>query len=1029
MINVGTAVAYLNLDATGFNTALAQAESSLQNFGSNGFGSSLQNLGTSLSNLGSKMTTKLTVPIVNFGESALQAYRDYETAFTGVKKTINDKDLEDSGATYEQLSEAIQKMATETASSAEDIAAVMEMAGQLGIPLGTAGEDITKFTKTMVMLGDTTNVSAEEAAISLAKFMNITNTLPSDSDRLGAAIVDLGNNFATQEDQIINMSTRLASAGTIAGLTEQEILALATSMSSVGIRAEAGGSAMATTLTQIEKIVQGVAENSGDKLETLGRIAGMSAEDFAKTWKEKPIDALQKFLLGLGDLEDQGESAVVALDDLGMTGVRQTNMLKALALSGGNLTRALDTSNTAWEENTALIEEAEKRYATLDSQMSQLEERWKAMKRDIAEMLIPVLRDLMDIIQQIIDKWNSLTDSQKESVIHFMEVVAVLGPALTIIGNMASGIGAIIRLIQIIQGFQIATKVSNVTKLLGQADASFGGLLGSVTNLIRYIGGITSVIAGVVIAAKSFFDMWNNGFSWAKEAVMLLGIALAAIGAIILGVPATVAIVVAAVVAAVASAAIVIHEHWDEIKEWWHNLCDNIKEVWGKVQDGLHQKVEEFKAKAAITWNSLKEIFSAVTDKLKEIWNNVHENLHQKVEEWKQRLSIIWEGIKVIFQYLVDHIKTIWNNLWENAHQVVEVFKTILANIWESIKGIFTVFVNALKTIWETFWNIAHKIVEVFVSEVTKIWETLKNVWNEVLEFIKRIWHETWEAIKQILHNAVEIIKQLIEIVRNFIHEKIEEIKNFVFTFLAELISHIIEWFTNLISKLTEWLAHIIQMVTTWFTNLIQSVIQWLTDLWDKITTWFTNLISSVMEWLSNLWQSISTWFSNLISEIGNFLSNAWSTIWNWLSTALSNIGTWFSNLIHKMPGWGRDILHGLWEGLKAVWGMIASWFEEKFAWIGNIVARIKNAVSSVTDVGNKVNGSHARGLDYVPFDGYIARLHEGERVLTKQENKDYNNGNGNNSGGDTYNFYNTKDDPYEYARQIKRVKKELEFA
>ena len=665
------------------------------------------------------MTTKLTVPIVNFGESALQAYRDYETAFTGVKKTINDKDLEDSGATYEQLSEAIQKMATETASSAEDIAAVMEMAGQLGIPLGTAGEDITKFTKTMVMLGDTTNVSAEEAAISLAKFMNITNTLPSDSDRLGAAIVDLGNNFATQEDQIINMSTRLASAGTIAGLTEQEILALATSMSSVGIRAEAGGSAMATTLTQIEKIVQGVAENSGDKLETLGRIAGMSAEDFAKTWKEKPIDALQKFLLGLGDLEDQGESAVVALDDLGMTGVRQTNMLKALALSGGNLTKALDTSNTAWEGNTALIEEAEKRYATLDSQMSQLEERWKAMKRDIAEMLIPVLRDLMDIIQQIIDKWNSLTDSQKESVIHFMEVVAVLGPALTIIGNMASGIGAIIRLIQIIQGFQIATKVSNVTKLLGQADASFGGLLGSVTNLIRYIGGITSVIAGVVIAAKSFFDMWNNGFSWAKEAVMLLGIALAAIGAIILGVPATVAIVVAAVVAAVASAAIVIHEHWDEIKEWWHNLCDNIKEVWGKVQDGLHQKVEEFKAKAAITWNSLKEIFSAVTDKLKEIWNNVHENLHQKVEEWKQRLSIIWEGIKVIFQYLVDHIKTIWNNLWENAHQVVEVFKTILANIWESIKGIFTVFVNALKTIWETFWKITQQTKNHLIS-ITK---------------------------------------------------------------------------------------------------------------------------------------------------------------------------------------------------------------------------------------------------------------------------------------------------------------------
>ena len=73
------------------------------------------------------------------------------------------------------------------------------------------------------------------------------------------------------------------------------------------------------------------------------------------------------------------------------------------------------------------------------------------------------------------------------------------------------------------------------------------------------------------------------------------------------------------------------------------------------------------------------------------------------------------------------------------------------------------------------------------------------------------------------------------------------------------------------------------------------------------------------------------------------------------------------------------------------------------------------------------MDGKHANGLDYVPYNGYVAELHEGERVLTKQQNKEYNEG-GTGKGGDTFNFYNTQPNPYEYARQMKKAKKELLF-
>lgn len=91
-----------------------------------------------------------------------------------------------------------------------------------------------------------------------------------------------------------------------------------------------------------------------------------------------------------------------------------------------------------------------------------------------------------------------------------------------------------------------------------------------------------------------------------------------------------------------------------------------------------------------------------------------------------------------------------------------------------------------------------------------------------------------------------------------------------------------------------------------------------------------------------------------------------------------------------------------------------------------SIGVKIKATIEAAKQAAS---GSHANGLDYVPYNGYIAELHKGERVLTKQENVRYNKGEGNARGnGDTFIFYNTQPDPYEYARQQKKAKRELLF-
>ncbi|MEE1300788.1 MAG: phage tail tape measure protein, partial [Acutalibacteraceae bacterium] len=347
-----------------WKTALADAKTELNRLNDElannnvvkAWGEDIEAVGEKVSALGDKLTTHLSAPLAAAGVAEVKFAIDYETAFTGVMKTVD----ETATTSYADLSNAIKEMSTTTASSKEDIAAVMEAAGQLGV----SADDIEEFTRVMIELSDTTNLGSDEAAVSLAKFLNITGDGYDNVDRLGAAIVDLGNNFATDEARIVAMSTRLASAGTIAGMSSTDILALATAMSSVGIEAEAGGTAMTQTLTNIGNSVAAFRDGATEALDTFAEVTGMTAEDFADTWESSPIDAVSAFIVGLDRMKRSGKNVNSILDELEMSGIRQSNMLRSLALASDVMTEAIETSSDAYEQNTALTEEAEKRYQT-----------------------------------------------------------------------------------------------------------------------------------------------------------------------------------------------------------------------------------------------------------------------------------------------------------------------------------------------------------------------------------------------------------------------------------------------------------------------------------------------------------------------------------------------------------------------------------------------------------------------------------------------------------------------------------------
>ena len=492
--------------------ALKQAEQAVKEFGSVGaqqmqalgakitaVGTKITAVGDSMIQMGNTLMTRVTVPIVTAFGASVKSAIDWETAFTGVKKTVDE-----TAEGYEQLSDNIMEMARTTASSKEEIAGVMEAAGQLGV---SGVENLTEFTKTMVMLGDTTNLTAEDAATALARFMNITGESQSNVDKIGSAIVDLGNNFATTESEIVEMSTRLASAGTIAGLSSTDILALATAMSSVGIQAEAGGTAMSQTLKSIATEVANFKDGETEGLETIASVAGVSAQEFADAWTGDPVQAIQQFVKGLANVKDEGKNVFAVLGEMGMTGIRQTNMLQSLALASDMLTDAVNTSNTAYEENTALQAEAEKRYETLAAKLSQLKETITEVAITIGNILTPYIEKVMAIIDQVAQKFLSLDEATQETIVKIAAIVAAIAPALLIGGTVVKVVGLIV---QGVGG--IITTIGTLMPILSTVGATITGTIlpaiatinAPVLAIIAVIGALTAVIIYLWNTSESF---------------------------------------------------------------------------------------------------------------------------------------------------------------------------------------------------------------------------------------------------------------------------------------------------------------------------------------------------------------------------------------------------------------------------------------------------------------------------------------------------------------------------------------------
>lgn len=541
--------------------------------------------GQKMEKVGGALTKGITLPILAGAAAVTTAAVKWESDFAGVKKT-NDEVVDSTGKvvySYKDLENGLRGLAKELPSSHTEIANVAEAAGQLGIKT----KNVVGFTKTMIDLGESTNMSAEEAATALARLANITGMPQTEFDKLGSVIVDLGNNFATTESEITAMGLRLAGAGHQVGMSEAQIMGFAAALSSVGIEAEAGGSAFSKVMVQMQLAVEnganafagleslsqqtGVsmeqvssavrnggkelkntagamgltskelktmhkeATDASGKLNDFAEVAGMSAEQFSKAFKEDASGAIIKFIEGLGKTKEHGQSAIAVLDDMGITEVRLRDSLLRAAGASDVFKSAVDRGTKAWGQNTALTEEANKRYETTESQLKMLKNEAVDVGITFGGPLVKALRDVLQATKPMIKTVTNLAESfsnadpkTQQTIVKMIALTAAMGPAIKLTGTLTKGVGFLGKgFVETMAAMSKKRAIEDVTKAFAEGSSVSIGFGKDIASSGSALGGLTAKIGGTTTQIGSL----TKGFSllnpWVLGATAAIGTGVA----------------------------------------------------------------------------------------------------------------------------------------------------------------------------------------------------------------------------------------------------------------------------------------------------------------------------------------------------------------------------------------------------------------------------------------------------------------------------------------------------------------------
>ena len=665
-----------------FSSTLTKVEGSLKSFKSKAgaMEQSFYNTSKGMQGLGKAMMP-VTLAVGAGVAASIKSYSNLETALVKVRKTTDLSNKE-----FAKFSDDIVKMSRRIPESAENIAKVAETAGQLGV----SKEHLVDFTETMVKMVTATNMSAEDAATAAARFAAITGMREKDYGRLGSTVVALGNNFATTESEIMEMGLRLAGTAHQIGMTEASTMSLAAAMSSVGIQAEAGGSAMSKIMTKINRSVF----DGGKNLQNYASVAGVSAEKFASVWRSEPAKALAMVAKGLDDVNKSGGNVDAVLDSLNIKGIREVDTMKRLSGAHELLSRSIDLGAEAWKKNEALNKEAAAAYQTFASKVQILKNALVEVGKAVAVNVLPALNPILDKVTDLAHRFADADGGTQKFILKLIGFAAAIGP-------VALGIGKIIG---------VCGKVTKYAMGLGKAIESGSTLIGAIlTPGVQ----LALVLAGIALAAGLIIANWDK-IGPAIESVKKKFLEFVESSTLIqsfLGI-------------------------CSQIGERIKSFAEPLKSFFGEVKEHLSGFGSSLSGFIGTIAGIVGEIVSVFAAPLAAAFDLILAVIAQIAPFVGQYIIYIIDQAKALVDFVTNVLTGNWAGAWEAV-------KTMFSNTVNLLKGWFDTLKAKLETPVKGFVDMVY---DKFKAGVDKV----KQWWNEIKAFLRHPIRGTVNLVKNI---------------------------------------------------------------------------------------------------------------------------------------------------------------------------------------------------------------------------------------------------------------------------------------
>ena len=309
---------------------------------------------------------------------------------------------------------------------------------------------------------------------------------------------------------------------------------------------------------------------------------------------------------------------------------------------------------------------------------------------------------------------------------------------------------------------------------------------------------------------------------------------------------------------------------------------------------------------------------------------------------------------------------------------VIAVFGVLIYMIyknWDTIKNWITIIKDLFATLFEKIIQFIAIFIDIILQITTAFWEKIKKGFLKLVEGVKKIWDSLVNTVLNITDYFVNLIKKYwwvllgpLGIVTKLIITYWENIKA-AFILVVEGIKNVWNWLMDTVLAIIDYAINLIKEYWWVLLGPLGVVTKLIITYWEQIKTAFVTIADNI----------VVTW-DNLVDTVGNLVS-----------TIKNNIIDSLSGAYDKVKGFFSEIKNSILDAIKSTLDFSKT--------LGNIpvVGTVLKKVGIINEISNnaqdlQVDGSHRDGLDYVPFDGYIAKLHKGERVLTSQENNSYSN-------------------------------------